>query len=132
MEDKNSSRKYDSYQRKKLLEKINGIKEKKILISILKIVKEEDENGYSQNKSGIFFNLNKLCDNSIESISDIIEKYDKSKNDEINEEQLSEKIMYKQYSDVDNLDQYDSLGQRLSNQEKSILKKFSKNLTENN
>ena len=40
--------------------------------------------------------------------------------------------MYKQYSDVDNLDQYDSLGPRLSNQEKSILKKFSKNLTENN
>ena len=132
MDDKNSSRKYDSYFRKKLLEKINSIKDKKVLLSILKIVKNEDENGYSQNKSGIFFNLNKLSDNSIKNIDNLIEKYSLSNESETNDESLSDKIIYKQYSDADNLDQYDNLGPRLSNQEKSILKKFSKNLNENN
>lgn len=132
MEDKNSSRKYDSYFRKKLLEKINSIKDKKVLLSILKIVKNEDENGYSQNKSGIFFNLNKLSDDSIKSIDNLVEKYNLSNESETNDESLSDKIIYKQYSDADNLDQYDNLGPRLSNQEKSILKKFSKNLNENN
>lgn len=133
MEDKNSSRKYDSYFRKKLLEKINSIKDKKILLSILKIVKKEDENGYSQNKSGIYFNLNKLSDESIENIDKSIEKYlDDSKDTEVNEESLSDKIVYKQYSDIDQLEHYDNLGPRLSNQERSILKKFSKNLSDNN
>jgi len=132
MEDKNSSRKYDSNSRKKMLEKINNIKEKKVLLSILKIVKKEDENGYSQNKSGIFFNLNKLSDTSIEEIGSIIEKYDLSNESENNEENLSEKIIYKQYSDGDNLDYYDNIGPRLSNQERSILKKLNKNLTDNN
>lgn len=132
MEDKNSSRKYDSNSRKKILEKINNIKEKKVLLSILKIVKKEDENGYSQNKSGIFFNLNKLSDTSIEEIGSIIEKYDLSNESENNDENLSEKIIYKQYSDGDNLDYYDNIGTRLSNQERSILKKLNKNLTDNN
>ena len=133
MEDKNSSRKYDSYFRKKLLEKINSIKDKKILLSILKIVKKEDENGYSQNKSGIYFNLNKLSDESIGNIDKSIEKYfDDSKDTEVNEESLSDKIVYKQYSDIDQLEHYDNLGPRLSNQERSILKKFNKNLSDNN
>ena len=47
------------------------------------------------------------------------------------EESLSDKITYKQYSGLDNIEQYDSIGARLSNQEKSILKKF-KNINENN
>ena len=66
MEDKKSSRKFDSIFRKKLLEKIKLIKNKKVLINILNIVKKESEDGYSQNKSGIYFNLNVLKDNSVE------------------------------------------------------------------
>lgn len=132
MEDKNSSRKYDSHFRKKLLEKINCLRDKKVLLSILKIVKNEDEHGYSQNKSGIFFNLNKLSDDSIKNIDNLVDKYTLSNESDTNDESLSDKIIYKQYSDADNLDQYDNLGPRLSNQEKSILKKFSKNLNENN
>ncbi len=132
MEDKNSSRKYDSHFRKKLLEKINSLRDKKVLLSILKIVKNEDEHGYSQNKSGIFFNLNKLSDDSIKNIDNLVDKYTLSNESDTIDENLSDKIIYKQYSDADNLDQYDNLGPRLSNQEKSILKKFSKNLNENN
>ena len=124
MEDKNSSRKYDSHFRKKLLEKINSLRDKKVLLSILKIVKNEDEHGYSQNKSGIFFNLNKLSDDSIKNIDNLVDKYTLSNESDTIDENLSDKIIYKQYSDADNLDQYDNLGPRLSNQEKSILKKL--------
>ena len=121
------SRKFNSELRKKILEKINKIKDKKILVSILNIIKKEDTNGYSQNKSGIYFNLNKLADDSIELISNIIEPYIDMLNSETEEESNSDKIVYKQYSNMDNLDNYDNLGPRLSNQEKSILKKFNKN-----
>ena len=132
MDDKNSCRKYNSDFRKKLLEKINCIKDKKVLISILKIIKKEDENGFSQNKSGIFFNLNKLSDLSVNNINELVENFEISIDSETNEETLSDKIIYKQYSDTDNLDQYDNIGPRLSNQERSILKKFNKNLNDNN
>ena len=79
-----------------------------------------------------FFNLNKLSDDSILEIDSIIEKYNLSVESEINEENLDDKFVYKQYSDADNLDYYDNIGTRLSNQERSILKKLNKNLTDNN
>ena len=131
MEDKKSSRKYDSIFRKKLLEKIKLIKNKKVLFNILNIVKSESEDGYSQNKSGIYFNLNVLEDNSVEEISNIVNLFDSNNDIDSVEESLSDKITYKQYSGLDNIEQYDSIGARLSNQEKSILKKF-KNINENN
>ena len=131
MEDKKSSRKFDSIFRKKLLEKIKLIKNKKVLINILNIVKKESEDGYSQNKSGIYFNLNVLKDNSVEEISNIVNLFDSNNDIDSVEESLSDKITYKQYSGLDNIEQYDSIGARLSNQEKSILKKF-KNINENN
>ena len=56
----------------------------------------------------------------------------RSNESETNDENLSDKIIYKQYSDGDNLDYYDNIGPRLSNQERSILKKLNKNLSDNN
>jgi len=135
MEEQKSSRKYNSTFRKKLLEKINDIKNKSILLEIFDIVKLDNEKNISKNKSGVYFNLNLLKDESIENINNIIQNLDESS--EINEDlmdnlsDITEKLTYKQYSDGDHLDQYDNLGPRLSNQEKSILKKF-KNLNENN
>lgn len=131
MEDKKSSRKFDSIFRKKLLEKIKLIKNKKVLLSILNIVKKESEHGYSQNKSGIYFNLNTLNDNSVEEIYNVVNLLEDDNEEESIDESLSDKITYKQYSGLDNIEQYDSIGSRLSNQEKSILKKF-KNINENN
>ena len=135
MEEQKSSRKYNSTFRKKLLEKINDIKNKSILLEIFDIVKLDNEKNISKNKSGVYFNLNLVKDESIENINNIIQNLDESS--EINEDlmdnlsDITEKLTYKQYSDGDHLDQYDNLGPRLSNQEKSILKKF-KNLNENN
>lgn len=129
-------RKYDSNFRKKLINKFSQIKEKKVLCLLYEVVREDNEKNISQNKSGIYFNLNKLNDDSIEKIVNILDEYDKKL--EIEKKDLedklkksdTEKLIYKQYSEGDHLEQFDNLGPRLSNQERSILKKF-KNLNEN-
>ena len=125
MEEEKSSvkRKYNSQFRKKLIEKINKIKDKTQLVSIFKIVNRDIGESYSQNKSGIYFNMNLLSDNAITELNELIGNYIDTENASENTE---DKITYKSYSENE-LDLYNSLGPRLSNQEKSILKKF-KNL----
>lgn len=120
MEDENSSkRKYNSQYRKKLIEKINKIKDKDFIKSIFKIVHNEIGDNYSENKSGIFFNMNLLSDNCIEEVNKMVENYDFSLKNETSEDKLT----YKAYSDNE-IDMYNTIGPRLSNQERSILKKY--------
>ena len=120
MEAEKTSRKYNSNVRRKLSDKIKKIKDKNDLIEIFKIVTRDVGDNYSQNKSGIYFNLNLLSDDAIEEIQAIVHVIETSETQsEINDE----KIKYKSYSENE-IDVYNSLGPRLSNQEKSILKKF--------
>lgn len=126
MEEEKSSvkRKYNSQYRKKLIDKINRINDKPVLVSIFKIVNRDIGENYSQNKSGIYFNMNLLSDSAILELSELVTNYIDTENASENTE---DKITYKSYSENE-LDLYNSLGPRLSNQEKSILKKF-KNLS---
>ena len=130
----NKGRIYDSSFRKKLMEKFNGIKDKKLLFKIYEVVRFDNEKNISKNKSGVYFNLNKLEDESVKKINDLMINYEKeiSENVKYSEEENidQDKLIYKQYSENDHLEDYDNLGPRLSNQEKSILKKF-KTLNEN-
>jgi len=120
MEEQKSSRKYNSNMRRKLSDKIKKIKNKSDLVEIFKIVTRDVGENYSQNKSGIYFNLNLLSDDAIEEINTIVHSIETSETvSEINDE----KIKYTSYSENE-MDVYNSLGPRLSNQEKSILKKF--------
>ena len=120
MEEQKSSRKYNSNMRRKLSDKIKKIKNKSDLVEIFKIVTRDIGESYSQNKSGIYFNLNILSDDAIEEIFAIIHTIETSETmSEVNDE----KIKYSSYSENE-MDVYNSLGPRLSNQEKSILKKF--------
>ena len=106
--------------RRKLSDKIKKIKNKSDLVEIFKIVTRDVGENYSQNKSGIYFNLNLLSDDAIEEINTIVHSIETSETvSEINDE----KIKYTSYSENE-MDVYNSLGPRLSNQEKSILKKF--------
>ena len=126
MEEEKSSqkRKYNSNFRKKLLNKIKQIKNKNDLISIFKIVNRDIGDNFSQNKSGIFFNMNLLSDEAIEEILQFIDLTNVS---ETATENTEEKLIYKTYSENE-IEVYNSIGgYRLSNQEKSILKKL-KNL----
>ena len=123
MEEQKSSRKYNSNIRKKLSDKIKKIKNKSDLVEIFKIVSRDVGENYSQNKSGIYFNLNLLSDEAIEEIKEIVQTIETSETmSEVNDE----KIKYTSYSENE-IDVYNSLGPRLSNQEKSILKKFKNN-----
>lgn len=120
MEDENSSkRKYNSQYRRKLIEKINKIKDKDVIKSIFKIVYVEIGDNFSENKSGIFFNMNSLSDNCIEEVGKLVDSYDFSLKTETSEDKLT----YKAYSDNE-IDMYNTIGPRLSNQERSILKKY--------
>ena len=124
MEDeKTSSRKYNSNYRKKILSKIKKITDKNDLINIFKIVNRDIGNNFSENKSGVFFNMNLLSDDAIEEIKDLLDNL--LSIDSVSEN-TEDKLIYKTYSEND-IEMYNSLGPRLSNQEKTILKKF-KNL----
>lgn len=123
MEENKSSRKYNSYKRKKISEKIKKLKSKNDLIEIFKIVTRDIGENYSQNKSGIYFNLNILSDDAIDEIINVIHNFETS---ETQSEVKEDKIKYTSYSENE-MDIYNSLGPRLSNQEKSILKKFKNN-----
>lgn len=124
-EEKSSEkRKYNSNFRKKILNKIKLIKNKNDLVSIFKIVNRDIGDNFSQNKSGIFFNMNLLSDDCIEEILQFIDLTNAS---ETATENTEEKLIYKTYSENE-IEVYNSIGgSRLSNQEKSILKKL-KNL----
>lgn len=114
-------RKYNSTKRKKIMNRLSKIKNKIILKDILKIVKKDIGNNLSKNKNGIFFDMNKLKDNSVLEISNIIDK-------ELEKEVLSSesevKLSYTPYS-IDN--SVENMGHRFSNKEKNLLKNFNYN-----
>lgn len=123
MQEQKSARKYNSHKRKKISENIKKLSSKSDLVEIFKIVTRDIGENYSENKSGIYFNLNLVSDDAIEEIMAIMLVIESS---EIQSDVKEEKIKYKSYSENE-MDIYNSLGPRLSNQEKSILKKFKNN-----
>tara|TARA_B100001093_G_C26688663_1_gene953815 strand:- start:775 stop:1152 length:378 start_codon:yes stop_codon:yes gene_type:complete len=120
MEDeKSSKRKYNSQYRRKLLDKLDKIKNKDFIKTVFKIVNKDIGDNYSENKSGIFFNMNILSDSSIEEINSLLNSFDNIVISETSEDKLT----YKAYSENE-IEMYNSIGPRLSNQERSILKKY--------
>lgn len=116
-----NNRKYNSTKRKKIMGKISKIKNKFILKNILKVVKDDLGGNLSKNKNGIFFDMNKLKDESVLKISNIIEKeLDK----EVESSESEAKLSYTPYS-VDN--SVENMGHRFSNKEKNLLKNFNYN-----
>jgi hypothetical protein len=113
------SRKYNTEFRKKLINKIDKIKDKDDLISIYNIITEELGNNFSSNRNGIFINLNLLSDDCIEKILEFIE--DKITNTITQSE--TDKINYKSYK-FDEVELISEMGHKLSNQEKNIIKRI--------
>ena len=95
-----------------------------IFVLMLTVVCSDTEE-VSENKSGIYFNLNLISDDAIEEIVEIIKSY--TDNETITET-TEDKLTYKSYSENE-IDLYNTIGPRLSNQERSILKKC-KNINE--
>jgi hypothetical protein len=113
-----NKRKYNSIFRQNLKDKISKLNSKSDYITIYKIITSDTENKVSINKNGVYFNINILSDDIIEKIySFISEKIETETNTE-------QKIKYETYS-KDNQTQMDIFfGPKLSNQDKTILKRL--------
>lgn len=108
-------RKYNSEFRKKLVLKMNKIKNKNDFIHIFNIIEQEVGKDFSVNKNGIFFNVNSLTDHTIYKINEFLSSIFDSNNTE-----TESKIIY---SSNEN-DIMDTHTPKLSNQEKQIVKKI--------
>ena len=117
--DISNNRKFSSLYRRKIVNKINKLKDKKDFVTIFTIIQNELGKNMSINKNGIFFNINSLSDNCIDNLdcflNSICENYTESET----------KIKYNPYL-VDESENVNKVGPKLSNQEKSIIKKISK------
>jgi hypothetical protein len=116
-----NTRKFSSSFRRKLVLKISKLKDKKDFVNIFNIIQNELGKEISINRNGIFFNMNLLSDESIDSLDRYLT--DLVDNTTITETEV--KIKYKPYS-VNEIDNVNKLGPKLSNQEKSIIKKIHK------
>lgn len=114
-----STRKYNSIFRKNLKDKISKLNSKSDYMYIYRIILDELGDKMSINRNGIYFNLNILNDKTIELINNFIsDKIDS----EINTEQR--KIKYESYSKEATVQNEFLYGPKLSNQDKTILKRL--------
>ncbi len=112
-------RKYNSLFRKSLKDKISKLNNKNDYLHIYKLISYELDTKYSMNRNGIYFNLNILSDECIEQlISYLNNKCDTNSNLELG------KIKYEIYSKDQNVNMDFVYGPKLTNQEKTILKKI--------
>ncbi len=118
---KHNQRYYNLSYRKKLISKIEKLKNKDDYINIYKIIVDDIGTNYCANSNGIFININILSDNCIAEINNYIS--DKSKNFiEIYPEKFN-------FNKIYNNDKIDNISNfvKLSNQEKNLIKKISSN-----
>jgi len=111
-------RKYNSEFRKNLKLKISKLNNKTCYLEIYKIINYELDNKFSINSNGVYFNLNGLSDSSIDLILNAINYKNES-------ETLTEtfKIKYECYNKDNSIENF-ILDQKLTNQEKSLIKKY--------
>ena len=117
-------RKYNSVYRKKLINKIELIKNKNALIDIYKIIISDIGDDISSNSNGMFININILSDFCISEIMHYFNSYNIKQNDN-NFKQINCNLY--NIEDIDSL--IESKGHSFSNKEKSIIKKTNKENT---
>jgi len=117
MEVNSTTRKYNSKFRSKIVLKISKLTDKKDFVNIFNIIKSEVGDEVSMNRNGIFININLLSDDTVEKINEYLNE----NNDNTTVTETENKIKYKPYSIDENLATH-----KLSNHEKSILKKINK------
>jgi hypothetical protein len=121
MEIVSNTRKYSSSNRRNIVQKISKIKDKKEFVKIFNIIQTELGKDLSINRNGIFFNINLLSDECIHNLNIYLNEI----SDCPTATETENKIKYQPYN-TDEVDNMNKLGPKLSNQEKSILKKIQK------
>ena len=120
-----NNRKYNSEYRKKLISKLDIIKNKNILIDIYNIIINDIGNNYSFNRNGIFININIISDSCIDNLNEYIENNYNSSNSNNIIDVKNDKIDCKIYQ-YDEIELISEMGHKLSNQEKNIIKRIRK------
>jgi len=110
-------RKYNTDFRKKLVSKFDKIKDRSDLHNIYNIITKDIGTNFSSNRNGIFINMNIISDNCIDNLVEYLEEKNTSSLT------MSDKVNYKSYK-FDEIDIISETGQKLSNQEKNIIKRI--------
>lgn len=113
------ARKYNSHYRKKLVSRISKLKNKEDFIDVYNIIISDIGSNFSSNINGLFLNVNLLSNNCIEDINIYLD--DKLKNNIQTTEDISVTITSYKSLITDNITDSDY---KLSNQEKTIIKRF--------
>lgn len=106
---------YNSEYRRNLSEKISQINDDKLYFKLFNELKNHKDFNYSRNKNGVFFDINKLSDNTITIIKDFID------NNIQNDYCETEKLEFIQYS-TEEFSKLNEKGNRLNNIEKNLLR----------
>jgi hypothetical protein len=104
---------YNSEYRRNLSEKLSQINDDKLYFKLFNELKNQNDFKYSRNKNGIFFDINKLSDETIIIIKNFID------NNLVNTE--TEKLEFIQYS-TEEFSKLNEKGNRLNNIEKNLLR----------
>lgn len=109
------TRKYDSNYRKKLVNKINKLKNKEYYIDVYNIIISDIGTNFSSNINGLFLNVNLLSNKCIEEINIYLDDKLREEANIINNIDIS--VSYKSNNDLIN-------NMKLNNQDKNIIKKI--------
>lgn len=112
------TKKYSYSDRKKLSSKIMNIKKKEDYIRLFKIINQDPENKFTENSNGIWLDFKSLSDETIAKVEKYLIKL-KNKSDEDSTNSLE----YVPYSTDENYNNIKNSGPKLSNYEKSILRR---------
>ena len=111
---------YNSMYRKKLIDKINIITDEDILIDIYNILNDDIGNNYSINNNGVFININIVSDKCITILDCLLTNLNNNIKDNIDIYNID---IYNTKNESDTVEKLLDMGHKLSNKEKSILKK---------
>lgn len=114
------SRKYNSQYRKKLVNKINKLETKEEYIELYNIIISDIGTNFSSNVNGLFLNVNLLSDECIDNVNIYL---DRQLNKDTTSETYSD-VTITSYKSQGTDDINDSVNYKLSNQEKTIIKRF--------
>ena len=121
-------RKFNSEYRKKLVTKLDKIfsmtKNKLESFNIYNIINEDIGTNFSTNRNGIFINMNILSDECIQKLVDFIDT--KYQLNPLSESEKQPTINYKSFK-LEDEDYMSGMGNKLSNQEKHIIKRIRSN-----
>lgn len=73
------SKRYNHNDKKDLIKRISNIKNKKCYIKIFKII-YNNNNNYTRNENGVFFNITNLSDDILYKIDNIVRYFENKKN----------------------------------------------------